>query len=379
MSEAWGVVVIGAGPAGALAARQCALGGARTLLVDRAAFPRDKVCGCCVNARALETLRHAGLGDAVQRLPAQRLSRVELFAGGRHARLRIPEGVAVSRAALDQSLVDAALAAGAAFLPQTSATIGLDGAVRLQGEEQARAVTAACVIVADGLGGRSLREHAAFASPHTRASSHIGLGTLLPDADTMEAGTIRMACGRLGYLGMVRLGDGRLDVAAALSPALVREAGGASAAARRVLEEAGVAKPPGFAHARWTGTALLTRRRVRLWSRHTLVVGDAAGYVEPFTGEGIAWALAGGEAVAVHALAAARGAWDDAIGEAWQDTHRRLVRRRQLGCRVIASLLRRPALMRAMVGVLHTLPGAAQPIVRRIALPGRGACEAVMG
>ena len=49
----WDVLVIGAGPAGAVAAREVARRGARVLLADRSAFPRGKVCGCCLNGSAL--------------------------------------------------------------------------------------------------------------------------------------------------------------------------------------------------------------------------------------------------------------------------------------------------------------------------------------
>jgi len=49
----WDAIVLGAGPAGALAARQLGASGARVLLVDRKAFPRWKVCGACLNGQAL--------------------------------------------------------------------------------------------------------------------------------------------------------------------------------------------------------------------------------------------------------------------------------------------------------------------------------------
>src|SRR3712207_1674364 len=57
----WDALVVGAGPAGALAAHQLAAAGRHVLLVDRQAFPRPKVCGACVNLRALDALRAAGL------------------------------------------------------------------------------------------------------------------------------------------------------------------------------------------------------------------------------------------------------------------------------------------------------------------------------
>lgn len=378
MSAAYDVAVIGAGPAGALAARRCAAGGARTLLVDRAAFPREKVCGCCVNSAALATLDEAGLSQRLRQLPGHPLRRVALHAGGRRATLRLPGGVAVSRGALDQMLVEAAIDAGATFRPRTFAEVLPTGRVLLRGDEGDATRAVGCVVVADGLGGRSLRTHDGFES-RAAPASHVGLGAIIDRGGAVEPGTIRMACGVRGYVGMVRLGDGRLDVAAAVAPTLVRESGGPAGAVRHVLDEAGVAMPAGLDEARWTGTPTLTRRRARLWATRTLVVGDAAGYVEPFTGEGIAWALAGGAAVAEHALAAAQGGWDDALGEAWQGTHRRLVRRRQLGCRLIAGVLRRPRLTRALLGGLALLPGMAGPLVRGIARPGAARREAVPG
>ncbi len=58
----WDAVVVGAGPAGALAAHQLAVGGARVLLVEKKRFPRWKVCGACLNGQALAVLDSTGLG-----------------------------------------------------------------------------------------------------------------------------------------------------------------------------------------------------------------------------------------------------------------------------------------------------------------------------
>ena len=67
-AAAWDAIVIGAGPAGAFTALQLARAGARTLLVDRKPFPRAKVCGGCVNARAVAILERAGLGDSMREI-----------------------------------------------------------------------------------------------------------------------------------------------------------------------------------------------------------------------------------------------------------------------------------------------------------------------
>src|SRR5262249_1926756 len=77
-SRVWDVLVVGAGPAGTMAARELAQRGAAVLLVDRAAFPRWKVCGCCLNHRALSTLEAAGLGEMVRRCGAVPLDDVQI-------------------------------------------------------------------------------------------------------------------------------------------------------------------------------------------------------------------------------------------------------------------------------------------------------------
>src|SRR5262249_5247946 len=116
-SRDWDCVVVGAGPAGALAARELVLRGVSVLLVDRADFPRWKVCGCCLNARALGVLAAVGLGGLTRKCGSVPLSELHLAVAGGSARLPLPEGVALSREAFDTALVRAALAQGADFLP----------------------------------------------------------------------------------------------------------------------------------------------------------------------------------------------------------------------------------------------------------------------
>ena len=126
--RAWDVVVAGAGPAGAVAARQLALRGANVLLADRASFPRWKVCGCCVNGAALDALDSLGLGEMARGLGGRRLTRMRFAVGTTETTLPLHAGVAVSREAFDSALIVEAIGAGSAFLPGTEAVL-LPGAV----------------------------------------------------------------------------------------------------------------------------------------------------------------------------------------------------------------------------------------------------------
>ena len=118
----------------------------------------------------------------------------------------------------------------------------------------------------------------------------------------------------------------------------------------------------------WRGTPLLNRRPAResLADWRLLVVGDAAGYVEPFTGEGIAWALASGWS----AGELASRPWTGAVAGAWIARIGRL-RRRQRACRAVAAMLRRPRLTRWVVAVLGTAPALARPVIRSLNRPVR--------
>ena len=110
----WDVVVIGAGPAGSTAARILAARGHAVLLVDRSAFPRDKVCGDGLIADALGCLRRAGLYETVVR-QGFRADTLSIFSPS-GVRVDLPgEFVTLPRMQLDALLLQAAVEYGAAF------------------------------------------------------------------------------------------------------------------------------------------------------------------------------------------------------------------------------------------------------------------------
>lgn len=341
------VFVIGAGPAGAVAARELARRGLSVKLIDRAHFPRSKVCGCCINMAAVRTLRKLGLGGVLA--DSVPLTNVLIAAGRRSARVRLPGGAALSREAFDLRLVRAAEAAGVEF--REGVTAKLD-----EGRDGAR-----ITIVASGLAGGD-------AQPEP--GSRVGAGCAAP-ADGAPAffqpGTIFMATARGGYVGLVRVEDGRLDVAAAFDVSFVKEQGGLGMAAEAVLAEVGW-RVPGLAQLSWKGTPALTRRANQLAGERWFAVGDAAGYVEPFTGEGMAWAVM--SAAALVPLAA-RGVqeWSDSLVREWERTHRRLIGSRQRVCRVVSRVLRFPTLTTVAVRALSVLPALARPVLTSLNRP----------
>jgi len=120
----WDVVIAGAGPAGALLGYLLARRNWRVLIADRSAFPRDKVCGGCLNGRALAALESAGLGGLPRKHGSAPLERFRLSTGRAGAELPLPAGEAISRRALDAALAQSAVDAGAAFVTKTRVKAG---------------------------------------------------------------------------------------------------------------------------------------------------------------------------------------------------------------------------------------------------------------
>jgi len=443
--DRYDAIVIGAGPAGAVAARELARRGQSVLMVDKATFPRRKVCGCCLNGNALAALAAVGLGELPHALGAVPLHSLKLAAGGRMATVPLA-GVALSREAFDVALIGEAVKAGVEFRPGCRATMGaVAGDGRTVGVEflagggrkplveleetgglrppLAKTLRAGVVLVADGLNGRTAASADGFDVP-AKSSSRIGAGTVVtvegapPPGDTCgvadlphegggvergvqspmgnsllntsplvgeverrsrsgggpfefyRPGFIFMATGGGGYVGLVVLEDGRLDIAAAFDPPFVRAAGGLGEAATLILADAGFPAIPTLRTADWKGTPALTRTPDRIAGERWFAVGDASGYVEPFTGEGMAWAV-GGAAAAARLVA---DGWNSTLPEKWRQVHNRLVGRRQRFCRLLAPALRSRAIRSMMVSALRVLPVLASPFVRGLNRPPRLAC-----
>jgi len=366
----WDVVIVGAGPAGAMAAHELARRGLAVLLVDRAAFPRWKVCGCCLNGHALASLQAVGLGQLTRDAGAVPLEGIRLAVAGRVAQVPLSSGVSLSRETLDAALVTAAVEAGAAFLPRTHASLTAPMSVppalrwvELRQEQTSERVAARIVLAADGLGG-NLVARGGVSEVATKPGARIGMGVVAPTGPAFYSpGIIFMACGRSGYLGLVRLEDDRLDLAAAFDPSWIRTHGGPGHAAVELLAEVGWPAVPDLAELNWRGTPALTRRARRLAAERLFLIGDAAGYIEPFTGEGMAWALAAGRAVAPLVVRAV-GRWHPGLAHEWGEVYRRLIGQRQVVCRTIAAVLRSSWLTRTMIHVLAHAPTLAVPVVQ---------------
>lgn len=385
----WDAVIIGCGPAGGMAALLCSRLGLKTLLVDKQRFPRHKVCGCCLNRRAMDVLKRTDVRDPLMSLAPVPLDNVLICLHDRTLTVPLPDTWAVSRAALDQTIAEAAVSAGCQFVTEVQASVIADAerdtlgrgkspadkgyrTVQLTRGGIERMVQARVVLICDGLGHPSLAGHAAF-QPVVKRGSRVGVGSVLPaqsvkfrDSVLDHPSRITMVVTRNGYAGIAPLEDGRLNLAAALDPAYLRSCENPATAIRTLLTEVGIELLSGTDDAPFRGTRPLTQESRRVSGHRLLILGDAAGYVEPFTGEGIAWALRSAELAAPLVQRAIAEGWRQEHAELWTEVLRTQVASARMTCRILARCLQTPWLLSPMLTLCQRFPSISRCIVDRI-------------
>jgi menaquinone-9 beta-reductase len=321
-------LVVGAGPAGSIAALQLARAGVRVALLDRAVFPRPKLCGDTLNPGSLALLDRLGLADGLRGCALRTSGMVVTGPGGASVATDYPDGLsglAITRDRLDMALLDAAVAAGADFRPSVivNAPLLADGERRVSGVrgrcgQRTTEFRARIVIAADGRASRlasALRLARFAASPRRWA-----YGAYFEGVDGVSArGEMHIREG--GYLGIAPLPGGLVNVCAVTTPVPGK------------LPPSNFQRPTAE-HRSWEwgfgswelATAIACdadlRERFRRAQRVSsvtilgplavvasaagcsglLLAGDAAGFIDPMTGDGLRFAIRGGELAAAAAV-----------------------------------------------------------------------------
>src|SRR5438552_9268221 len=287
--ELFDVAIIGGGPSGSTCAAFCAEAGLRAILIEREKFPREKVCGDCLNPACWPVLRRLEVAEAVRQLPHGRLDTVE-FIGIGNARVGIglpidqDSEIAVKRSLLDDLLLQRARAAGAQVLEETMAT-------RIEkahwGDWKIDVVrdkiTAQVLVAADGRNSTVARLRNLL--PRVQRE-RIALQTHIP----LPAGFGNRVVLQFlpeGYSGQAPVNDKELNLC------LVGKARDAHKLKNWAANEFGV--PPDHP---WRTITPLTRKPLGAAHHNLFLIGDAARVVEPFTGEGIYYAIRSGELAA---------------------------------------------------------------------------------
>jgi len=368
ISRNWDATVIGAGPAGSFCAANLADRNMQVLLLDKSQFPRNKVCGCCLNQETITLLKSVDAWSHPLMQEAVLLHEIFIAHGATRASLELPQGKVISRQSLDMALAEIALAKGATFLPKVSGVVEYSfnetRGVTISDGNRSFELESKCVVVADGIAGTALRKMPSFEAEVT-PDSRIGIGTHLEDSsDHFGFGAIHMFCCDDGYVGVVRLPDNALDIAAAVDSKVIAKYEHISDWVAKVFQSCQAKEPALLSTADWKGTTTLTRRR-RVSAERLFVIGDSAGYTEPFTGQGIAWALQSAQIVSPFVERASRN-WNRQIENDWERAYQSAIMSRQNISSLIAKLVRNDFLFASVLRSLNLFPILGEPVIRQL-------------
>ena len=343
-SPIYDVAIVGAGPSGSATATHLARAGWRVALVDRSAFPREKPCAECLSPAADPLLAELGVLDRLAPAAPARLRGFRIYApGGRvfqgdyagargtTGRVLHETGLSLPRRVLDVALLEAAREAGAKVHERWTLgrlDRGTDGAWTLVpvGSPASQPIRARLLVAADGIHStvaRRLGLHVPGRLRKIALVAHVRGLAGLDDYGEMHAagrryvGVARVEAEAAGNLSTIALvvdeeRDGRK--LAGRSEPFFRETLATFPALRDRLAFATIER-------KVLTTSRLSVRARRLSDDGLLLVGDATGYFDPFTGEGIyrglrSAVLAAGvadEALRRGDLSAARLAWYDRL------------------------------------------------------------------
>jgi len=307
------VLIIGGGPAGSAAAVTLARAGVRVRVIDRAVFPRHKLCGDTLNPGALSILDRLGIGDDL-RACALPITGMTVTGPGAEVSADYPDGLrgmSVTRRFLDQLLLNAAADAGACVETGVGISEPVLDEDRVVGVRLAtrggEVLRAPIVIAADGRGSRVAGR--VNLSSYASTPRRWAFGAYFANVTRMSARG-EMHVRRGAYIGVAPLPGGLTNVSVVLDglgppkgghyarddqQTIVRRALDADAVLRDRFATATQVSPvtvlgPLAVNARGAGCPGL------------LLAGDAAGFVDPMTGDGLRFALRGGQLAAEAAM-----------------------------------------------------------------------------
>ena len=315
------MLVAGAGPAGSATATLLARAGFDVVLIDRASFPRDKACSEYMSPEAVRILARLGVLESLERSGAFPLEGMKLFgprgatAHGKFARAGTPfrpTGLSVSRRVLDHELLAAAREAGATVLERTSIEELLydeggvvAGAVVLNRRTQQRhCIKARLTVGADGLRSIVARRLGPRRQGTRRRIAFVAHVHAVAD---MTA-SAELHFGERGYIGLNQIGHDQTNVALVVpADRVVGARGGIERFFDQTLGEFPHVRDrvrAGEVVRRILATGPFAVRSSRIVAHGAMLVGDAADFFDPATGDGIYGALRGAELVVATATKA---------------------------------------------------------------------------
>ena len=353
------VAIVGGGPAGSTCAAFCALAGLRTVVLERATFPREKVCGDCLNPASWPILRRLELVERLRALPHARLERVELIGiTGRRLSAALPAGenaeIAIKRSLLDELLLLRARELGAEVFENTTVTAVTPPDPRSSrwlistAEKSFRALV---LVAADGRNS-SVARLCGLLPPSMK--ERIALQTHLPLPEGFGERVV-LEFRPEGYSGQAPVAEGELNLCLVSVPNKI-------AKLRRWAEER-FEIPSDHS---WRTITPLSRAPIPAGQGSLFLVGDAARVVEPFTGEGIYYALASAELAAKAILFQCDGQGAEEVSTAYSAAHQQLYRGRLWINRIARAAVLSPRAASLLLAALHFQPALLRFLTAKI-------------
>ena len=366
-----GVVIVGGGPAGSVTALRLAQRGIGVTVVERTRFPRRKVCGEYLNVGTTKLLERIGLWDRVAAVgvPLEGIRLVTPWCDPVALAFREP-ALALERLTFDALLLEAAMRAGARVVYARAEDVlfrfgRASGVVVRDGAGERHQLWGRYVVGADGAG--SLVARRLRLAKRARGPRRFALGGHYRGCGTLHR-YVEMYVGREGYLALNPLDEQRVNVMLIVRESWLQtcastvddgmeKAAAALSRGHRVLQQAARDGPRACA-------GPLSFRVRGCVGAGALLVGDAAGFLDPFTGQGVYLAVSGAIAAADTLAGALAATENEPLLFARYDRERNaeFSLRARLG-RLAGALTSVPFLTRRAAAKLERVPRCADGLV----------------
>jgi len=351
------VTIIGAGPAGSVAALLLARANWRVTLLEQHRFPRDKVCGECLSADGIEVLSRIGLRESIEALHPIRLTR-SIFTGadGPAATFDLPREMwGIPRSVMDARLLNAARDAGANVLQPwrcEHVTGGVCPVARARDLEtnELHDFSPHYVIVADG--------KAALGDERPQSTGDFGLKAHFTNVNA-PPDAIMLLGARGHYVGVAPVTVDTWNIALSVPQERLRACDGDGDKLLDVMTGESSSLAAALDGARrttdWLAAPLPRFGVAKRWPRRVIPIGNAAAALEPIGGEGMGLAMRSAELAAEALIDAERARVEVNVARLRRE-YVNLWNTRRLACRVSALAVSSPALAHAVLPLAESGP-----------------------
>jgi flavin-dependent dehydrogenase len=379
------VVIAGAGPAGASLAIRLAMSGIQTSLIERERFPRQKLCGEFISPECLKHFEQLGVMEEMLGAGGDRIVETRFFESGGRS-VAVPTewfgqgsfALSLSRAEMDNQLLNRAKEVGVAVFEETSITDveSLGGrVVSIQTRDShGNIANIEADLFVDATGrsrvlSKLFEKRQDIAAPRVKPGL-VGFKTHLRDVD-LANGLCEIYSFKGGYAGLSHVEGGLFNLCFLIEAATVRSIGSdAAELVKQVVtknKRAAATLREASATSDWLAVSIDSfGKKEASTATNLFTVGDAAAFIDPFTGSGMVMAFESAGVLA-EAILANPGS-SEQIAKDYRAAYKKKFANRLRVC----SILRRTAFMPNLATAIVTLLGISTNARRRLARATRG-------